>query len=81
MLELVDHGRNGLLVPPGDEHALAMSLRDLLQNDRMAAEFGTAARITIESRYSFDRMVSAFTNLYFSELTSRAGFERALLAS
>jgi L-malate glycosyltransferase len=81
MLELIEHGRNGLLVPPDDEHALASSLVELMQNDGFANELGLAARLTIDRRYSFDRMVRAFTDLYFSELSTRAGLGGALLAS
>ena len=81
MLELIEHGHNGLLVPPGDEHALASSLIELMGNDARANGLAVAARQTIERRYSFDRMVAAFTNLYRTELAARAGVEPARLAS
>lgn len=48
--DLVDHGRNGLLVPPGDTRALAAALDRLLSDralaDRLAAE---ASRSTLPS--------------------------------
>jgi glycosyltransferase involved in cell wall biosynthesis len=81
MLELVQDRENGLLVPPGDEHALSASLLELMHNELLANELAVAARLTIEHRYSFDRMVGAFTDLYLTELAARAGLERALLAS
>ena len=81
MLELVDNGCNGILVPPGDEHALASSLLAVMQDETRASELGAAARQSIERRYSFDRMVAGFTDLYLTELAVRAGAERALLAS
>ena len=71
MLELIEDGRNGLLVPPDDEQALARSLVTLLTDPALADRLGLAARRTIEARYSFNRMVEAFTHLYLSELTSR----------
>ena len=81
MLELVEHRQNGLLVPPGDEQALAASLVEVMRNDSLANELAVAARLTIESRYSFERMVPAFADLYLNELAARAGLGRALLAS
>jgi glycosyltransferase involved in cell wall biosynthesis len=70
MLELVDHGHNGLLVPPGDEQALAVAILRLLSDTDTAVRLGRAARATIEERYSFDRMIAAFEQLYTSELAS-----------
>jgi glycosyltransferase involved in cell wall biosynthesis len=84
MLELIAHRENGLLVPPGDEHALASGLIELMLRDSLANELAAAARGTIQTRYSFERMVESFTDLYVSELAARAPqalARRALLAS
>jgi glycosyltransferase involved in cell wall biosynthesis len=84
MLELVEHQRNGLLVPPDDEAALARAILDLMGDETTAAMLAQTARQTIESRYSFERMVAAFEQLYLSELAvSRfgAGAARAALVS
>ena len=70
ILELVEHGHNGLLVPPDDEQALAGAILQLLSDPDTATRMGRAARVTIEERYSFDRMIAAFEQLYASELTS-----------
>jgi glycosyltransferase involved in cell wall biosynthesis len=71
MLELVDDRRNGLLVPPDDHQALASSLIELMDNGPLADTLAAAARQTIASRYSYDRMVASFSNLYLSALTAR----------
>jgi glycosyltransferase involved in cell wall biosynthesis len=63
-LELIRHGTTGLLVPPGDPGALAAALHGLLESPGTAAELGRAARAWVEPRFSFDRMVSAFEDLY-----------------
>jgi glycosyltransferase involved in cell wall biosynthesis len=74
MLELVEHERNGLLVPVGDDAAIARDILDLIADDAKAATLARSARQTIESRYSFERMVGAFEQLYLSELAvSRVG--------
>jgi L-malate glycosyltransferase len=70
ILELIEDGRNGLLVSPDDEHALAAAILRLLSDGDTAACLGRAARATIEERCSFDRMVSTFEQLYASELAS-----------
>jgi glycosyltransferase involved in cell wall biosynthesis len=66
--ELVEEGRTGRLVPPGDANALAGALLDVLDPPARAAEFGRAGRRRIEETYSFDRMVEQFETLYVSEL-------------
>jgi glycosyltransferase involved in cell wall biosynthesis len=66
--ELIQHGRNGLLVAPGDAPALAQALNALVEDDDRATGLGAAARATIEARYSFDRMVTSFEELYLHEL-------------
>jgi glycosyltransferase involved in cell wall biosynthesis len=68
--EVVTHERNGLLVPPSDPPALATALERVLVDSTLAARLGSAARATIESRFSFDRMVSAFEDLYASVLSA-----------
>jgi glycosyltransferase involved in cell wall biosynthesis len=70
ILELVEHGHNGLLVAPDDEQALAGAILQLLSDTDTAARMGRGARATIEERYSFDRMIAAFEQLYASELAS-----------
>ena len=42
--EIVNHGLNGLLVPPDDPEALARSLEDLLQNPSTRRSMGVASR-------------------------------------
>jgi glycosyltransferase involved in cell wall biosynthesis len=67
--ELLQHGCNGLLVPPGDAAAVATAILTLLEDERTAVALGDAARATVASRYSFDRMVASFEQLYVDELT------------
>jgi L-malate glycosyltransferase len=72
ILELIEHQRTGVLVPPGDPRALAYALLDLIGWNGHAAALGRAARHAVETRYSFDRMVSAYERLYTSELAKHA---------
>jgi glycosyltransferase involved in cell wall biosynthesis len=69
--EVVEHDRNGLLVPAGDPAALASALRNLLGDAPRCRRLGAAARATIGERFSHERMVDAFHTLYLSELGRR----------
>src|SRR4051812_5067942 len=75
--ELVAHERNGLLVPVGDERALAAAVLGLFHDRARANRLATSARATSESRYSFERMVAAFEALYNGELHHTAPVEAA----
>ncbi len=66
-VELVEHGRNGLLVAPDDASALAASVGELMESPRKAAALGRAARASVENRFSFERMVTSFEHLYRSD--------------
>lgn len=68
LLDLVEHGRTGLLVPPADPEALADALHRLYAEPARAHALGDAARREAGLRYSFERMVGAFQALYESEL-------------
>lgn len=50
--ELVQHDRNGLLIPEQDPEALALALAHLLENPTLRARLGRAGRDTIEDRFS-----------------------------
>jgi glycosyltransferase involved in cell wall biosynthesis len=69
--ELIEHERNGLLVPVGDDQALAAALLRLIDDPVKAAALAAAARDTIQRGYSFERMVAAFEALYVSSLSSQ----------
>jgi glycosyltransferase involved in cell wall biosynthesis len=70
--ELVEHERNGLLVPVGDAPALAAAIVRLARESELADSLARAARQTIESRYAFDRMVASFEALYEGEVEAAA---------
>jgi glycosyltransferase involved in cell wall biosynthesis len=69
--ELIDDGRTGLLTPAGDARLLADRISSLIADPAMAARLGAAARHEVASRYSFERMVTQFENLYAGELARR----------
>jgi glycosyltransferase involved in cell wall biosynthesis len=67
LLDLIEDGRTGILVPPGDVAALAAAIEPLVLNPARAFALGSAAREEIARRYSFERMVGAFERLYVTQ--------------
>lgn len=47
--ELIEDGRSGLLVPPGDAEALAAALRRVLGDERLRRDLATRARERVDS--------------------------------
>lgn len=68
LLDLIDSGRTGLLVPAGDPAAVAAAIAALAADPSHASRMGAAARAEVAGRYSFDRMVRSFEDLYLSHL-------------
>lgn len=68
LLDLVETGRTGILVPPSDPEPLAAALESLYAHPDRARLMGLEARREVQARYSFARMVAAFDHLYVTEL-------------
>jgi L-malate glycosyltransferase len=68
LMELIDDGVTGMLVRPDDPASLAHALEALIGAPAHAAELGANARDNVTRRYSFDRMVRAFEDLYLTRL-------------
>lgn len=62
--EMVDGGRSGLLVSPGDEHELASALGLLLDNPDLTHMLGRQARSRAARRWDGARMVSDILGIY-----------------
>lgn len=61
---LVIHGATGLRVPPGDTHALARAILDLLADRPRSAGLGLAAREAVLRDYDLDREAGTLSQLY-----------------
>jgi glycosyltransferase involved in cell wall biosynthesis len=71
LLDLVETGRTGILVPPSDPEPLAVAIRTLYEDPQRAREMGREARREVRAQYSFERMVASFGDLYETELRAR----------
>lgn len=72
VLSLVEHGRSGLLVPPGDVHALSAAIGELLTDARLRDRLGQAARARIEARFEWTRILEEWEALLVT-VAGRAG--------
>lgn len=66
--ELIEHEQTGLLIAPGDPRSLAAQISRVMADEALANRLSVAARADARTRYSFDRMVAAFDQLYCTEL-------------
>ncbi len=69
--EAVQHGRTGLLVPPGDDQALAESLIRLLQDREEAERMGREGRALALEKWSKAAFIDRFAQLYEELLQDR----------
>jgi glycosyltransferase involved in cell wall biosynthesis len=67
IVDVIDDGRSGLLVLPGDPEALAAALNALAGDPGRRAAFGSVGRALVEARFdaerSFDRYRALFADL------------------
>lgn len=61
--EVIEHGRNGLLVPEGDAQALADAIEQLLANPAWAEQLGQAARQQVQEKFGSALMHARYTAL------------------
>lgn len=62
--QVIQHDRNGLLVEPGDIDAIAAALLRLMSDPALRERLGTAARATIEARFSVALTVERLGAIY-----------------
>lgn len=69
--EVIEDGCNGLLVPSGDDDALASAILGLLANPEQARTMGQAARQRFTQEFTLERMTQRYTELYLGCLAER----------
>jgi glycosyltransferase involved in cell wall biosynthesis len=70
-VDLLDHGRSGVLTPAGDAAPMAEAIERLLLDRDAAGRLGSAARRRYLERFSLDRMGEAYLRIYEDALARR----------
>lgn len=73
----VEPGANGWLVPPGDEQALSVALREALRDPARLRVMGEKSRDIVESRFAWPSVVGQLMDVY-AELVDVPGYDRRL---
>lgn len=73
LLEIIEDGKNGLLVPPQDEKALAVALKKALNSPALAEKLGANARRRVEENFTVEKMVDGWIGCYDFALKQIAG--------
>jgi glycosyltransferase involved in cell wall biosynthesis len=63
IVEIIDPGINGILVPYGDEEALLVAMGDLLCDYQKALDLGIQARRKVLDKYDIDRVSAQYLRL------------------
>ena len=63
--EILNHGKCGVLVRPGDEDAFSQAVLSLIDNPQERLRLGVAARHFVENDYSLDTAVNHVQQTYF----------------
>jgi glycosyltransferase involved in cell wall biosynthesis len=64
--EIVQHGDNGFLVPPGESEALFDAIKSLLDDSKLRSEMGTRGRALVISDFSIDQVIDKTLRLYWT---------------
>jgi glycosyltransferase involved in cell wall biosynthesis len=75
---LVEHGRNGLIVAPGDVSGLARAIDRALRDSRLAARLRAAARPSVEG-YGWESVALRMQALYDEVSPAGAAAEAEVL--
>lgn len=62
--ELIQENINGLLVPPGDPHALVAAMRMLMKDHSLRVKMGDAGQRICREKFAASRMISKLESLY-----------------
>lgn len=76
---VVEPGRDGLLVTPGDLIQLSQAIEQLLESDALRQTMGIQGRARVEEHYNWLSLISRLEKIYFQAL-SEAGTDRRGLA-
>ncbi|MBK9474239.1 MAG: glycosyltransferase family 4 protein [bacterium] len=73
VLDIVEEGNTGLMVPPRDGERLALATARLLDDDGLRARMGAAGRARVLAHFTAERMAQDLERLYADAVARRGG--------
>ena len=64
IMDLINDGENGFLVEPHDPEALALKIKELMQNKNLREKFGKAGREFVSKNFEWHDGIKKFSNLF-----------------
>ncbi len=64
IVDTIEDGKSGILVPPGDPERLAQALLDLTRNQQRARRLGNYGKKLVRTRFNWDRIIKKVIDLY-----------------
>lgn len=62
--EIVENGKNGILVAAKDVNALSEAMLEMIENEDERESFGKAAYVRYKQEFSFDQMLKSYVDYY-----------------
>jgi len=62
--EIIEHMKNGILVPPRNPEALAKTMSELLSKEELRSTIGEEARRIVKNRFSWEKNVCQLQRIY-----------------
>jgi glycosyltransferase involved in cell wall biosynthesis len=70
--EAIENGKNGILIPPMDEEAIADAVLQLLEDESYTRRLGENARKTVLEKFTWDGIIRMMIDVYEQVLELRA---------
>jgi glycosyltransferase involved in cell wall biosynthesis len=70
--EVVQEGVTGLLVKPGDSSEMAECIMKLLNNKKLAEQYGSTGRKRVEAMFTIERNIKETENVYLELLDTNS---------
>lgn len=66
VLDVIEHDKNGILIPPRSPEKMYQAITYLLDNDEIRSQMGYEARQIIENKYNWENLSNIFIKYYHS---------------
>lgn len=68
--QLIEHGKNGILVSPGNSNEIVTAVKSVYSNDSLRKKLGENARYEIKKEYNVHQWTKKIEQVYLSVVNS-----------